>query len=523
MTATDIVERGYFAWELPPCFRTTALAQHAVSVGLNTILANHAAKWTRHARHNLARPGGLRRPLSVPNPLNFLKLAHAVDSAWSSHVDPLLATTRLSITRPVHSLGPRAFAPQTSYGDAEAKARARSSARVLLKADIQNFYPSVYTHSIPWALHTKAVAKANINNQALAGNQIDKALREGQEGQTMGIPIGCDTSLVLAECILARVEEGLRSRLGLVRGFRYSDDFELLFRSASEAETALGVLQEVLAEYELSVNPRKTRICDLPEFIEGLGVSELRRWKFRSHPSAQKTDIIGYFDLLTDHIIRERGGHTASYAVARLRNQTFLPTSWPLLEAFLLQLLVAEPYSAKQVAMTLSMLTAAGHAVDPGNLGEAAERIIVYHAPLGHGSEVAWALWLCLSHGAQVTQAAATAVSVMDDCFVALLALHAKTHSAIAGTLSTSFWEQAMIEEELLGTRWLLSYEARLKGWLPSKNTANHVLANPFFAELFNNNISFYDTSSLSLSFQPHQLLPAITGGGGPSPVPGDT
>ena len=74
----------------------------------------------------------------------------------------------------------------------------------------------------------------------------------------MGIPIGCDTSLVLAECILARVEEGLRQRLGQVRGFRYSDDFELLFRSASEAEAGLGALQEVLSQYELSVNPRKT-------------------------------------------------------------------------------------------------------------------------------------------------------------------------------------------------------------------------------------------------------------------------
>jgi len=143
-----------------------------------------------------------------------------------------------------------------------------------------NFYPSIYTHSIPWALNTKTIAKANIKNANLPGNDIDKALREGQEGQTMGIPIGCDTSWVLAECILTRIEEGLRARLGTVRGHRFNDDFELAFRSASDAEKGLGALQEALADFELSVNPRKTLICDLPDLIESSGVNELRRWEF---------------------------------------------------------------------------------------------------------------------------------------------------------------------------------------------------------------------------------------------------
>jgi len=29
--------------------------------------------------------------------------------------------------------------------------------KYLIKTDIKNFYPSIYTHSIPWALHDKAV------------------------------------------------------------------------------------------------------------------------------------------------------------------------------------------------------------------------------------------------------------------------------------------------------------------------------------------------------------------------------
>ncbi|MFM6127183.1 MAG: hypothetical protein ACKPBV_00235 [Sphaerospermopsis kisseleviana] len=29
--------------------------------------------------------------------------------------------------------------------------------KYLIKTDIKNFYPSIYTHSIPWALHKKDV------------------------------------------------------------------------------------------------------------------------------------------------------------------------------------------------------------------------------------------------------------------------------------------------------------------------------------------------------------------------------
>lgn len=33
--------------------------------------------------------------------------------------------------------------------------------RFVVKADISTFFPSIYTHSIPWALVGKAVAKQN--------------------------------------------------------------------------------------------------------------------------------------------------------------------------------------------------------------------------------------------------------------------------------------------------------------------------------------------------------------------------
>lgn len=48
-----------------------------------------------------------------------------------------------------------------------------------------------------------------------------------------------------------------------------------------------------------------------------------------------------------------------------------------------------------------------------------------------------------------------------------------------------------MTTEELRGPRWLLSYEARIKGWLPSKNTADHAADDAFFSKLKDASVSF--------------------------------
>jgi hypothetical protein len=71
----------------------------------------------------------------------------------------------------------------------------RSRARFILHTDVNRFYPSIFTHSIPWAIHTKLVVKAAkaAGRAALAGlwaNRLDELARNLNEQQTMGVPIG---------------------------------------------------------------------------------------------------------------------------------------------------------------------------------------------------------------------------------------------------------------------------------------------------------------------------------------------
>lgn len=145
-----LLRRGYFPSELPPLFNTESLATAVSSEQkkLPTCMSQNKATWTQPTNHNLARVGGLRRRLSVPNPTNFYRLARAFDinqtileAKWAespfSHTTPSLAKA-----------GPRAITPKNS-DRATPRAMTRVGARYLLKADISQFYPSIYTHTVP--------------------------------------------------------------------------------------------------------------------------------------------------------------------------------------------------------------------------------------------------------------------------------------------------------------------------------------------------------------------------------------
>jgi hypothetical protein len=100
--------------------------------------------------------------------------------------------------------------------------------RYLLYADTSRYYTTIYTHSISWALHGKSVAKERRHDKSLLGNQLDELVRATQDSQSVGIPIGPDTSLIISEIIGTAIDLELRERLSAanikMQGHRYLDD-----------------------------------------------------------------------------------------------------------------------------------------------------------------------------------------------------------------------------------------------------------------------------------------------------------
>jgi hypothetical protein len=175
----------------------------------------------------------------------------------------------------------------------------------LLKADLSRFYHTLYTHSISWALHTKAVAKARQFDRTLYGNLIDEAVRNTQDKQTLGIPVGPVTSDLISELLGASLDEELSNLRPGLKGLRYVDDYYLYFANRSEAEAALADLHSVANHFAVEINPLKTRISELPEPIQpgwrtacgrlslGPEVKETIFWRSSVRPSRALRNILG--------------------------------------------------------------------------------------------------------------------------------------------------------------------------------------------------------------------------------------
>jgi RNA-directed DNA polymerase len=130
-------------------------------------------------------------------------------------------------------------------------------------ADITDCYSAIYTHSIAWAVHGKAKAKAARKDRTLIGNIIDSHIQDMRHGQTNGIPQGSTLMDFVSELVLGYADLELSDRLkaaGITefRILRYRDDYRIFVQSPQIGEAILKCLTEVLIDLGLKLNASKT-------------------------------------------------------------------------------------------------------------------------------------------------------------------------------------------------------------------------------------------------------------------------
>jgi len=135
----------------------------------------------------------------------------------------------------------------------------------VLHTDITDCYGSIYTHSIPWAIHTKSVAKQNRNPNGNIGNIIDKHLRDMAFGQTNGIPQGSVLMDFIAEMVLGYADIELSNRI-LEENIldyhviRYRDDYRIFSNNPQVVELITKILTEILIDLGMRLNAHKTMV-----------------------------------------------------------------------------------------------------------------------------------------------------------------------------------------------------------------------------------------------------------------------
>jgi hypothetical protein len=502
----EILRRGYFPKELPTPFSTEKYAD-VIDKSLSSLPKpfSYDAKGpnyeSRAFQYNVARRGKIRRPLAIPNPINFFHVAQLVNDNWSA-LKSHYKKSEQTISRPVFSNKGRAFDWEKGFELLpKSKLDVRNASRFIVKTDILNFYPSVYTHSIPWALHTKPIAKEQRRFHQNLGNKIDTAVRNGQEGQTKGIPIGPDTSFVVAEIIMTSIDESIISKLG-TKYYRYVDDFEFGCSTAQEADNVLGYLQEIVADYELTLNPEKTNIIELPALIDPLWIHELGAFKFRDTVRGQQKDLLHYFDLSMDRFRSCGDDPVIKYAIKRTSSLEIKPENWSLYQSLLLQWAIAEPGVLPISIDFIKYHMDRDAPIDIDRVKETLQHIIKVHAARGHTSELAWSIWGMVLFQVPFDKEVVDTVADVENSVIALLCLDAQNQGLISKGYVFKRWSALMAKEELKGANWLLAYEALIKGWLPSLDGTDYIAAAEGFSLLRENKVHFYNVAR-TFSYKP--------------------
>lgn len=156
--------------------------------------------------------------------------------------------------------------------------------KYLLKTDIKNFYPSIYTHSISWAIHGKKIIRKGTNrhNYTYFGNRLDKLFQNANDGCTNGVPIGPVVSDLIAEIVLSGVDRLMSKYLpDDVTVVRFKDDYSILAMNEADGRAVIKLLQSSLKEFRLELNDEKTEVYKLPNGL-------FRNWVSQYHTANPK-------------------------------------------------------------------------------------------------------------------------------------------------------------------------------------------------------------------------------------------
>lgn len=217
------------------------------------------------------------RRYQLIHPALYVSLVHAITKKehWELLVNRFIELKKSNNT--IEAVGiPVIPTNELSYGAAQTnnwvKRFERRSIQLgleytfLCETDISSCYGSMYTHAIPWAIHSKPIAKNKPNDYGLLGNIIDVHLRAMSYGQTNGIPEGSVLMDLLAEVVLSYIDSELweyLSNIGLSKEdytiLRYRDDYRIFTNDNKTEQQILKALSETLSSYGMHLNNQKTK------------------------------------------------------------------------------------------------------------------------------------------------------------------------------------------------------------------------------------------------------------------------
>ena len=500
----DLLKRGYFPENLPPAFTSEHIADQ--------LLANHARghlitqrSVLRAATYNASKRGFTRRIFSVIHPVTAHNIATFVDTNWSD-ISLFFSQTNTSYSVPEFDpTGKRALVIKSHTALQQAKYDLLSPYRFIACTDIARYYHSIYTHALPWAFHGKDRAKVDRGRASnrVFFNRADAIVRDGQDGQTIGIPVGPDASRVLAEVIGTAIDLEFTKRIGVVNCavIRHVDDVWIGADTHADAETALTRYREAIRQFELDINENKTDI-----YAEDFGFSDswpsdvAARIEFatNSRGTRAKQHLRSSLEYSFGLAVQRNDDGVLRYILRYLDHKRLSEDHWDVIEPFLKRLAVHFGHTIDYVVRILLWRHLAHRDLDVESWRSIMENVLDKHGRLGNDSEVCWTIYA--QNFLSIKIGMLTAKNIVDNC--GALSLVALLHSARGGLVPVSIFSYAysrLSNETDSGPFWPLFLEWKTKRW---PRYTRLPVANSTIQALHTGGAYIYDSQILPVVFQ---------------------
>jgi len=491
--AERMLEDGYYPENLPPVFKITNF--HEAALGPLTSGEYITDKTTESCKLNSSKRGGKRRIFSLPNPI-FMVDAATFFTKYKTEIDEHLCSSDSS-SYPTYSSDVRKR-PITIESFPQFHRRRRkelAESRYVIKTDISRFYHSIYTHALPWALHGKSVSKKDrkTDSAAVFGNRLDWLLRQSQDGQTVGIPVGPDFSRIISEIVGVAIDNKFRTmHKSIVPMLRLVDDIYIGSDNIDDAHAFLSSINDSIRAFELDINESKTQILNASSDIEPYWPVELRREIERfgeAEGSSKKADFVYFLDELLRLTNVQGDDAIIKFAVRQFDKKNLWIKYWDLLEPFLIRVAINFPHSWDYVARVVAWRHRI-YGVKAAKWRSVVHRSISQHIKSGSDSEILWALWLLKELSQDLESEALDVIINKSSPLVCLLALDVHKTAKSDYKIPKQLILDRLGDSPMMGSNWLFAFEADRQFDLKIKT--KNLQGNGFFKQLYDDDVSFY-------------------------------
>lgn len=497
-----LLSHGYFAPELPPCFVSEDLAKFRAFI-LKGIAALPADRG-KPASHRLItepswfyfpRYGKENRRHGVPNPISYLLLAKTIADNYID-LRKRARKSGISASPPVFDwTGTRALMRSSVDLRDDFRLNLSSRREEYASADIRAFFHSIYTHAIPWAIYGKRWAKANRGIQHY-GNLIDLLCRNCQDGQTVGLPVGPDTSRLIAEVVASAIDEQLRLRITISSrdASRYIDDYTISGPDSQSGEGLIAALRQAASHLELELNSDKSAIIPTSA-RQNLG------WKQAIRACIPKGNTVEYHQM--QRYFYEIGRicethpelNVEKYALTNARLALVRATEWRRVQSSLINAYRRNPSLISFLVEMLVLRQVEVHDVDVEAIKEFLKNRLPVLAQANRTGEIIWLLFLAIRLNLTLAVSWLEPLFHIENAMVALLVAVAASRNLVSGAVNYSSWNISLNSDGLRGPMWLYAYETVGLGINPGVSSL-FLEQDDFFGLLHKKTCRFFDVDA---------------------------